>query len=165
MFSLSRSIVLSLLFASLCVAPLASINAQESRDRRASSPSEDERRLWPTPTNTIVSAPGANDLARLAAEPVMRIALSTDAGAATISTAAHLLKASELDSTPPQPLDATRVRVESRLLSSPKQTANPSFDLSIARSLSREEADRLVNTVKELTGDNAHAVADGDSGK
>ena len=48
-------------------------------------------------------------------EPLMRIALSTDVRAATISTTAKLLNASDLISEP-QPLEVSRVRVESRML-------------------------------------------------
>ena len=46
----------------------------------------------------------------------MRIALSTDVRAATISTTASLLNTSDLLSEP-QPLEVSRVRVESRMLS------------------------------------------------
>lgn len=162
MFSLKRSVVVLFLLASVLLSPLLSIRAQEMRDRRASSTSQGDRRAWPSATNNTITEPGAaSDLARLTTEPAMRIALSTAAGAATISTTGHLLKASELDLTP-QLLEATRVRVESRLLSPIKQPTNQSYDLGIARSLSREEADRLVDTVHELTGETGRAVADAD---
>lgn len=90
-------------------------------------------------------------------EPVMRIALSTDARGATISTTAQLLNVSEL-STQPQPLETARVRIESRLLS-PGQQNNPNIEIQIAQSLSREEADRLVDSVQQLAEEEARAVA------
>src|SRR5215831_7567906 len=117
MFNLSRPLVVVFLLASFLLAPLLSLNAQETRDRRTGSTNQDEeKRAWPSGTEPIVRAPGeATGVARLTTEPVMRIALSTDSGAATISTTGHLLKASELDPQP-QPLDTARVRVESHLL-------------------------------------------------
>ena len=90
-------------------------------------------------------------------EPVMRIALSTDARGATISTTAQLLNVSELN-TQPQPLDTARVRIESRLLS-PGQQNNQSIEIQIAQSLSREDADRLADSVQQLAEEEARAVA------
>src|SRR5258708_888042 len=120
------------------------------------------RHSWPLQKGLIVIVhSGSAELARLVNDPVMRIALSTDVGAATISPAGHLLKASELDMAP-QALDTTRLRVESRLLSPARQVTNRNYDIEIARSLAREEAERLVATVNELAGENARAVADAD---
>src|ERR1051325_3423806 len=77
------------------------------------------------------------------AEPSMRIALSTDTRAATISTSAKLLNASDLISEP-QPLEVSRVRVESRMLS-PTQPANENIEIVVARALARDDADRMVD--------------------
>ncbi|HKP45883.1 MAG TPA: SpoIID/LytB domain-containing protein [Pyrinomonadaceae bacterium] len=90
-------------------------------------------------------------------EPTMRIALSTDARAVTISTTAQLLNASELN-TQPQPLETSRVRIESRLLS-PGQQTNQNIEVEVARSLSRDDADRLIDSVLQLTKEEAQAVA------
>jgi stage II sporulation protein D len=151
----------SLLLSSLTFAP--SIRAQETRERRTQPATEEKtRRTWPSPQNSIVGdAPNSTKSVQLINEPLMRIALSTDGGAATISTAGQLLKASELDSTP-QALETARVRVESRLLSPARQVTDRNYDIEIARSLSREEAERMVATVGELTGESARAVADAD---
>src|SRR6266849_4515046 len=158
MHSHCRSISVPILLASLLLSPLTvapSINAQELRAPAAKE--EKTRRAWPLqPSSTFREAAG--EPAQLINEPLMRIALSTDVGAATISTAGHLLKASELDLTP-QPLETTRLRVESRLLSPARQVTDRNYDIEIARSLSREEADRMVSAVHELTGESAQAVA------
>ena len=90
-------------------------------------------------------------------EPVMRIALSTDARGATISTTAQLLNVSELN-TQPQPLETARVRIESRLLS-PGQQNNQNIEIQIAQSLDREDADRLADSVQQLAEEEARAVA------
>jgi len=87
----------------------------------------------------------------------MRIALSTDARGVTISTTAQLLNVSELN-TQPQPLETARVRIESRLLS-PGQQNNQNIEIQIAQSLSREDADRLADSVQQLAEEEARAVA------
>lgn len=120
----------SLLMGSLSFAASLSARHKRSQDRPAKSQRVAE--------NAVLSE-----------EPVMRIALSTDARAATISTTAELLNASSL-STSPQPLETARVRIESRLLSPIPQSQN--IEIVLGRSLSREDADRLV--------DSAHRLAD-----
>lgn len=89
----------------------------------------------------------------------MRIALSTSSRVATISTTAQLLNASDFIGEP-QPLDTSRVRVESRLLS-PQDQRDQDVEITVARSLSREDADRLITSIRELTGEQAKSVADG----
>jgi stage II sporulation protein D len=91
-------------------------------------------------------------------EPVMRIALSTNARAATISTTAQLLNASNFIGEP-QPLETSRVRVESRVLS-PQDQHEQDVEITLARALSREDADRLIKSVREVTDEEAKAVVD-----
>jgi len=91
-------------------------------------------------------------------EPLMRIALSTDVRAATISTTAKLLNASDLISEP-QPLEVSRVRVESRMLS-PTQPANENIEIVVARALARDDADRMVDAVHDVADEEAKAVAE-----
>jgi len=134
-----------------------SINGQELRAPVTQTAKEENGRAWPLPQSSFVNdQTGAGP--QLINEPLMRIALSTDVGGATISTAGHLLKASELDMTP-QALETTRLRVESRLLSPARQARDRNYDIEVARSLSREDADRMVASVHELTGESAQAVA------
>jgi stage II sporulation protein D len=80
----------------------------------------------------------------------MRIALSTGSRAATISTTARLLNASEFGSQA-LPLETTRVRVESRMLSPSRPVNDRAFDLELGRSLSRDDADRMVDQIRQLT--------------
>jgi hypothetical protein len=91
-------------------------------------------------------------------EPVMRIALSTNTRAATISTAAQLLNASDLIGEP-QPLESSRVRVESRALS-PQDLHDQDVEVLLARALTREDADRLISAVREVADEEATAVVD-----
>ena len=91
-------------------------------------------------------------------EPVMRIALSTNTRAATISTAAQLLNASDFAGEP-QPLETSRVRVESRMLS-PQDSHDQDVEITLAGALSREDADRLISAVRELADEEAKAVVD-----
>ncbi|HEX6188135.1 MAG TPA: SpoIID/LytB domain-containing protein [Pyrinomonadaceae bacterium] len=93
-----------------------------------------------------------------APEPVMRIALSTNTRAATISTAAQLLNASNFIGEP-QPLETSRVRVESRVLS-PQDSHDQDVEITLARALSREDADRLISSVRELADEEAKAIVD-----
>src|SRR5262249_42596562 len=92
------------------------------------------------------------------AEPVMRIALSTDVRAATISTTAKLLNASDLIAEP-QSLEVSRVRVESRMLS-PTPPADENIEIIVAKSLAREDADRLVDSVSDLAEEQAKGVSE-----
>ena len=142
------------------MSPLTFASSIKAQETRAQSEASNSQRTWPSHHDSIATeTTRSGQQAELINEPLMRIALSTGVGAATISTAAKLLKVSELDSVP-QPLETARVRVESRLLSPARQVNDRSYDIEIARSLSREEAERMVATVHELTGETAHSVAD-----
>ena len=111
----------------------------------------------PQQRDRSVTANQQPDLSQLP-EPVMRIALSTNARAATISTAGQLLNASDFIGEP-QPLETSRVRVESRVLS-PQDTHGQDVEITVARALSREDADRLIRSVREATDEEATAVVD-----
>jgi hypothetical protein len=111
----------------------------------------------PQQRDRSVTANQQNDQSQLP-EPVMRIALSTNTRAATISTAAQLLNASDLIGAP-QPLETSRVRVESRVLS-PQASNDQDVEITLARALSREDADRLVKSVSEVTDEEAKALVD-----
>src|SRR4029077_8953749 len=102
MHSLCRSISVPVLLASVLLSPLTftpSINAQELRAPGTQTVKEENRRAWPSPQSSVVNdQTGAGT--QLINEPLMRIALSTNVGAATISTAGHRLKASGWDTAP-----------------------------------------------------------------
>lgn len=118
---------------------LASLGARpQNRERSVASPQKTEAPQSP--------------------EPVMRIALATNTRAATISTTARLLNASDFIAEP-QPLETSRVRVESRLLS-PQDQPDQNTEITVARSLSREDADRLIDSIRQSTDEEPKAVAD-----
>src|SRR3989441_2719704 len=152
-----------LLIASLLISPLSlasSILAQETRERRTQDEkSGGTQRTWPSEPRSVIKNAGDVVGPSISQEPVLRIALSTDTRAATISTTARLLNASELNSSAP-PLDTTRLRIESRLLSPSRQSNAQNYEVEIARTLSREEAQRLADSVHQLVNEDARAVAD-----
>ena len=161
----NRRNVIVLLIASILISPLSlasSIVAQETRERRTQDKkSESTQRTWPSEQRSVIK--NASDVAGPSSsqEPVLRIALSTDTRAATVSTTARLLNASELNSSA-QPLETTRLRIESRLLSPSRPSNTQNYEVEIARSLSREEAERLAGSVHQLVNEDARAVADAD---
>lgn len=113
---------------------------------------------WPVENSSVVKTAGERSSTSTSSnEPVMRIALSTSTGAATISTTAQLVNASEL-SGESQPLETARVRVESRSLSAPRVTEDRTYEIELARALSRDDADRLVGSIHELADENAQVV-------
>jgi stage II sporulation protein D len=156
-----RTIAILLLIASVLLSPLtfaASIAAQERQPRAPADTGE--KKTWPADQGSIVrKASESKEPGQLSSEPVMRIALSTGTRAATISTTAKLLNASEFNAAA-LPLETARVRVESRMLSPSTPVKEPAYDLEIARSLSRDEAERMIESARQITGHNARALAD-----
>jgi stage II sporulation protein D len=135
--------------------------AQETRERSVST----QKNNWPTDSKSIAKKAGENgDSATLSDEPVMRIALSTGTSAATISTTAKLLNVSDTPDTT-QALETTRVRVESRMLTPTRVTNDRFFELTLANRLSREEADRLSESVRQNAEEQSQVVADSDKWK
>jgi stage II sporulation protein D len=153
---LIRIIAISFLITSTFSSSLTFTVAQD-RDRRTSGETP-QQKTWPSDQSPIIrTASESKELAQLPDEPVMRIALSTDTRSATVSTNAQLLNASEVNAQA-LPLDTTRVRIESRMLSPTRPTDDHPFDLEVARSLPRTEADRMVGQIRELTSIEARAV-------
>src|SRR5438067_9244687 len=152
MIQSSRRIAVVLLIATFLSASNVLIIAQDARDKQKNN--------WPIESKSVVKKTTEGlTAATLSDEPVMRIALSTGTSAATISTTARLLNVSEID-TNKQPLETTRVRVESRMLT-PSQVSNDrSYEITLATSLSREEADRLSDSVRQSADEQPQVVAD-----
>ena len=148
----SRVIAIVLLSAVFLSASNALVLAQDARDKPKST--------WPTESKSVVKKT-TEDVAAitLADEPVMRIALSTGTSAATISTTARLLNVSEID-TNNQPLETTRVRVESRMLTPSHAVNDRSYEMTLATSLSREDADRLSDSVRQDVGEQPQVLVD-----
>ncbi|HMG73394.1 MAG TPA: SpoIID/LytB domain-containing protein [Pyrinomonadaceae bacterium] len=161
MHSSTRTIAAVLLIASLSLSVLSFAPATVAQDRERRPPAENgQQQTWPTGQDSITrKASESKSTVQLSNEPVMRIALSTGSRAATISTTARLLNASESGSQS-LPLETTRVRVESRMLSASRPVNDRAFDLELARSLPRDEADRMVDQIRQLTAVVARPVPD-----
>src|SRR5215471_19138388 len=141
--------------------PTRLVSAQETRERSVSA----EKNNWPTDSKSVVKTASENGgTVTLAEEPVMRIALSTGSNAATISTTAKLLNVSDTpDST--QALETTRVRIESRMLTPARTAGDHFYELTLANRLSREDADRLNESVRQNTDEQPQVLADADKWK
>ena len=142
-----------LLFVIALTAPAQLVSAQETRDRSTS-----QKREWPTESKSVVKKAAENTVT-LSEEPVMRIALSTGTSAATISTTARLVAASDLPNGD-QPLEASRVRIESRMLSTARTPGDHLYEMTLANSLPREEADRLSDSVKQSADEQPQVIAE-----
>jgi stage II sporulation protein D len=157
MHNFSGRITGLLLVVTIISAPLTIVTAQEMRARRTQEEKPEKNdRVWPSNPSSVVTTDSGT--VRLTDEPVMRIALSTDTRAATISTTAQLLSISESSSTS-QPLEATRVRVESRMLTAARPVDH-NYEIELARALNHEDADRLVESVRQTTGNEAQAITE-----
>ena len=155
-----RTIATLLLIATVLLSPitLPQIIAQD-RERRAPAVTG-QQKTWPAENDSLVrKASESKDPVQLSNEPVMRIALSTGVRAATISTTARLVNASEFGAEA-LPADTSRVRVESRMQSAAQPPKDLAFDLEVARSLLRDEADRMIEQVRLLTKAEGRVVPD-----
>lgn len=156
-----RIVALLLLIASTIFPRLAFSPAAfaQDRDRRGAGEAPPQK-TWPSNRDSVTHTAGqSKEVAPASNEPVMRIALSTGTRAATISTTARLLNASEFNAEA-LPLETTRLRIESRMLSPNRSPDDRVYDLEIARSLSRDEAERMIESVRQLTGETARAVSE-----
>lgn len=156
-----RTLATRLLIASTLLSPVTFSSSLVAQDRQRRTTDETgSQKTWPSDQSSIVKkASETKETVQLSNEPVMRIALSTDSRVATVSTTAHLLNASEIASEV-LPLDTSRVRIESRMLSQSRPANDHAFDLEVARSLSRDEADRIIEQVRQLAGVEARSVAE-----
>ena len=150
--------------------------AQQTGNQKQAQTSEQEKSRTQNPSQkkpsgdwqigeslTIFDGPNANSVTKettLTKEPVIRVALATDVRAATVSTAGHLMNASD-DSSTLVAMDVTRVRLEPRLLSPlpPSDNAN-AFRIQIAGLSAREEAEQKAKDVKEASGEDSQIVFD-----
>jgi peptidoglycan hydrolase-like amidase len=150
--SLARRVITLLLAQSLFL-PIVSAQQQETRPRRTQP-------VWmpPSATTPIISTPTLTTTAT--PEPRIRVALSTDARSAVISTTGHLMNASGGGSTL-MALDTSRVRVDPRLLSPlatpPEDTG---FRVMVGGAATREEAEENEKEIQKITGEDAHAAYD-----
>src|SRR6185295_7674733 len=147
--------VIAILLALQLLLPITSFG-QEVRPRRSQSAQPATASAgtepWKAPATTTVSA---TPLPPGTAEPLIRVALATDARSATISTAGHLMNASDLANTLVA-LDVTRVRVEPRMLSPlPAIDNQEMFRLQVAGLLSRDEAEQKSREARKAIGESS----------
>lgn len=106
-----------------------------------------------TPTLTTVTGP----------EPTIRVALTTDARSAVISTTGHLMNASGGGKTLVA-LDTSRIRVDPRLLSPvPAANEDGGFRVTVGGAVSRQEAEENEKEIQKITDEDAHAAFDTES--
>jgi len=129
------------------------VGQQETRPRRT-QPS------WPAPQASAPIVPTPNLAVLTGPEPTIRVALTTSARSAVISTAGQLMNASGGGSKLVA-LDTSRVRVDARLLS-PKPANNDDglYRVVVARAASREEAEENEKEIQKISGDDAHVAYD-----
>lgn len=142
----------TLLATTLALSPFLTTNklaAQEIRDRQTAGKSQ---AAWTVPPPT-----DAQQQTELGAEPTVRVGLATNMRSVTISTTGQLMNASALNAAP-VPLDATRVRIESRFLSPPAVNSRELYRVELAGSFIRDEAERFAGQVKEVTDDDAEIL-------
>ncbi len=155
----------AVLLAQLLCAP--SVSAQGDVRPRRSQPTVESKPVPPQsqPDQWQTAAPApiisANNPAPADGknEPIIRVALATDARSASISTTGHLMDATDVANTMVA-LDVARVRIEPRLLSPLPVTAEETFRLSLATLPSRALAEQKAREVKEATNEESQITFD-----
>ncbi|HEX5965312.1 MAG TPA: SpoIID/LytB domain-containing protein [Pyrinomonadaceae bacterium] len=149
--SLVRKAISFLLAQSLFVPIVA--GQQETRPRRTQP-------AWPAPAISAPIVPTPGLAVVTGPEPTIRVALTTSAHSAVISTTGHLMNASGGGSKLVA-LDTSRVRVDPRLLSPmPAKNDDELYRVVVARAASREEAEENEKEIQKISGDDAHAAYD-----
>src|SRR5215213_6428547 len=147
---------IALLLAQAFFLPIAFGQQQtppETRPRRTQP-------VWtpPSATTPIISTPTLTTTT--GPEPTIRVALTTDARSAVISTSGHLMNASG-GGTTLLALDTSRVRVDPRLLSPlPAATEDSGYRVLVGGAATREEAEENEKDIQKITGEDAHAAYD-----
>jgi len=147
---------IALLLAQAFFLPIAFGQQQtppETRPRRTQP-------VWtpPSATTPIISTPTL--ATTTGPEPKIRVALTTDARSAVISTSGHLMNASG-GGTTLLALDTSRVRVDPRLLSPlPAATEDGGFRVLAGGAATRQEAEENEKEIQKITGEDAHAAYD-----
>jgi stage II sporulation protein D len=129
------------------------LGQQQTRPRRT-------QQSWPAPNASVPVVPTPNLAVVTGPEPTIRVALTTSARSAVISTTGQLMNASGGGSKLVA-LDTSRVRVDARLLSPlPANNDESLYRVIVARAASREEAEENEKEIQKISGDDAHAAYD-----
>jgi len=158
--SLVRRLIVLLLAQSLLL-PIAFAQQQSREDTRPRrtqpvwTPPPASTPIIPSPTLT---SPSLTPL--VGPEPVIRVALTTDARSAIISTIGHLMNASGNGKTL-LALDSSRVRVDPRLLSPlPATNADATYRVMVGGAASREEAEDYAKEIRKVVTEDTQATYD-----
>lgn len=119
---------------------------------------------WKTPLRSVAKS-ALENLGPREPEPTMRIALATDVRSATVSTNSQLLSATDLAQTF-VPLEVTRVRLESRLLSpmpAPSSVIDENFAVKMTGLSTRALAESQGKLIREATDEQSQIVLDVDT--
>lgn len=152
---LGRRVITVLLAQALFLSPLLAQQqtSTETRPRRAQPEWQQ-----PAATTPIIASP--NLAVVTGPEPKIRVALTTDARSAVISTTGHLLNASGGSSTL-LALDTSRVRVDPRLLSPLRATNDEAaFRVIVSGAATHDEAEDLEDVIEKLTNEDGHSALD-----
>src|ERR1041385_671324 len=152
--SVARRVITVLLAQSLFLSLTFAQQQADTRPRRTQS-------AWPQPSSSTTPIISAPTLAVVTGpEPTIRVALTTDARSAVISTTGHLMNASG-GGTTMLALDTSRVRVNPRLLL-PLPAANDDalFRVMVAGAASHEEAEDSAKQIEKLAGEDTQEAFD-----
>ena len=164
---LARSTV-AILLALQFLSPNFVFSHQETRQRRTQVQAEPEKTAstpvsgeWrPPAVRAGVTLEQSSAASSTQAEPLIRVALATDVRSATVSTAGHLMNASDEGPTLVA-MDVARVRLEPRLLAPLPATDNAdAFRVQIAGLPAREDAEQKSKEVQEASGEDSQLVFD-----
>src|SRR4029078_1795892 len=151
--SLARRVITLLLAQSLFL-PIASAQQQQETRPRRTQP------VWTPPSAATPIIDSAGPRIGNSPEPTIRVALTTDARSAVISTTGHLMNASGGGSTL-LAMDTSRVRVDPRLLSPMTAAAEDGgFRVLVGGAATKEEAEENEKDIQKNTGEDPHAVFD-----
>jgi stage II sporulation protein D len=149
--------------------PVTFVFGQEEVRPRRSQPQVEPQKTAPTPaqdqwqppvTRTVIPTDEVSVVSAYNNEPTIRVALTTDARSATISTNGHLMNATDLATTLVA-LEVARVRVEPHLLSPLLVVDNEdSYRVQLAGISLRADAEQIAREVREVTSEDSQVAYD-----
>lgn len=159
--SLASDAIVFLLLLSVCpsVYPQQP-DLSETRPRRVLASKPNPEPAWKAPLpSSVVELDNLREQPA-AAEPLIRVALATDARSGSISSAGKLMNATGA-STTFIALDTARVRVEPRLLSPlPASLSADTYSVALETGLSKDDAEERSKALKKDVGEEAQLVYD-----
>ena len=148
-----RVIALLLVHSLLLPVAIAQQTREDTRPRRTQP-------AWPAPSAStpVITPPALTPLS--GPEPMIRVALTTDARSAVISTTGHLMNASGTSKTL-LALESSRVRVVPRLLSPlPATNDDALYTVMVGSAPTRDEIEESEKEIQKLANEDAHVAYD-----